>query len=75
MISNVGDALCILSLLQWASNDEGLMGTADPKFITLPSKGNSFAPWIVFVWENPITLGFLYLTIFFYDAFCYKCLF
>lgn len=74
MISNVGDVLCILPVLQWAGNDEALMETADPKFITVSSKGNSFAAWILFVWENPITLGFLYLTIFFYDAFFYKCL-
>lgn len=74
MISNVGGVLCILSILQWASNDEWLMETVDPKFITVSSKGNSFATWVLFVWENPITLGFLYLPIFFYDAFCYKYL-
>lgn len=74
MISDVGDVLCILSILQWTSNNKGLMETVDPKFIAASSKGNSFATWILFVWENPITLRFLYRTIFFYDAFCSKCL-
>lgn len=50
------------------------METVDPKFITAASKGNSSATWILFVWENPITPRFLYRTIFFYDAFCCKCL-
>lgn len=35
MIASAGDALYILSALQWARNGEGLMEAVDPKFRTI----------------------------------------
>lgn len=64
-----------LSASRGAGAKQGLMETVHPKLSTAASKGNPSATWILFVWGNPITAGFLYLPLVFYAAFCSKCLF